>query len=123
MELTSSPPGDRKTAGVGDPFFFRCIDTACASEFQIGEKLYQCPKCSDLLDVCYHFPQMDVGQLKKDFRSRRLTNEPLDISGVWRYRELLPFRGDESAPAMWGSVTCGSSTSAGIPPARSRTTA
>ncbi len=95
MELTSSPPGDRTTAGVGDPFFFRCIDTACGSEFHIGEKLYQCPRCSDLLDVCYHFPQMDVGQLKKEFRTRRLTNDPLDVSGVWRYRELLPFRGDD----------------------------
>jgi threonine synthase len=32
--------------------------------------------------------------LKKIFRERRLSNAPLDQSGVWRYRELFPFLDD-----------------------------
>jgi len=73
------------------PFFFRCINDSCRSEFDIGEKLYQCPKCSDLLDIIRTYQDVDVEGLKKEFRNRRASNNPLNMSGVWRYREFLPF--------------------------------
>ncbi len=76
---------------MNSQFFFRCIDPRCGRQFPITEKLYQCPACSDLLDIAYLFPQLDVPALKRDFRERRTSNRPLDISGVWRFRELLPF--------------------------------
>ena len=76
-------------------FFFRCIEANCSAEFPITEKIYQCPNCHDLLDIAYRFGEIDVAKLKKAFRDRRRSNNPLDISGVWRFRELLPFRSNE----------------------------
>ncbi|MFQ5929679.1 MAG: threonine synthase [Acidobacteriota bacterium] len=73
------------------PFFFRCINESCRREFEISQKLYQCPVCSDLLDILTEHPTMDVVELKKTFHQRRASNDPLDLSGVWRYREFLPF--------------------------------
>lgn len=72
-------------------FFFRCINEKCRKEHDIGEKLHQCPDCSDLLDIVKANPDFDVNSLKKIFRQRRMSNDPLNVSGVWRYREFLPF--------------------------------
>jgi threonine synthase len=72
-------------------FRFRCINDSCLREFPIQNKLYQCPRCQDLLDIVYDFGRTDVDSLKESFSRRRLSNRPLDVSGVWRYRELLPF--------------------------------
>lgn len=33
--------------------------------------------------------------LRQTFRERRLSNKPLDISAVWRYREFLPFEASD----------------------------
>lgn len=75
---------------------FRCISDTCGKEFSIDEKLFRCSACSDLLDIAYAFDDLDPGDLRRVFRSRRGSVEPLDGSGVWRYRELLPFAsGDE----------------------------
>ncbi len=73
------------------PFFFRCINESCQQEFEITQKLYQCPACSDLLDIIHNFPAFEVTRLQEVFRQRRTSNNPLDLSGVWRYREFLPF--------------------------------
>ncbi len=73
------------------PFSFRCINDTCRREFEISRKLYQCPVCHDLLDIVYDFQAVDPDRLKRVFRERRTSNDPLDQSGVWRYREFLPF--------------------------------
>lgn len=78
-----------------DPFFFRCISKSCRQEFDITQKLYQCPACSDLLDIVSRFSMPDPERLKRTFRQRRVSNHPLDLSGVWRYREFLPFHEDD----------------------------
>jgi threonine synthase len=72
-------------------FLFRCIEPNCSTEYPITEKIYQCPACSDLLDVAYRFGALDIAALKSAFRARRSSNDRLDLSGVWRFRELLPF--------------------------------
>lgn len=76
---------------MNSQFFFRCIDPRCCRQFAITEKLYQCPACSDLLDIAYQFPEFNVPAVKRTFQARRASNHPLDVSGVWRFRELLPF--------------------------------
>ena len=77
------------------PFFFRCINDSCQKEFDIGRKLYQCPSCSNLLDIIKTYADLDPQKLKDLFRRRTASTDPLDISSVWRYRELLPFeKGD-----------------------------
>lgn len=72
----------------------RCI--TCEHEFATDQPRYRCGECGDLLDVVYDFPSFDVEQLKRTFDERLLSNRPIDRSGVWRYRELLPFYDDES---------------------------
>jgi threonine synthase len=67
--------------------------------FGIEEVLYNCPHCGGLLEVSYSAPVASAQELKQTFRHRRLSNAPLDQSGVWRYRELFPFL-DEMAPVV-----------------------
>jgi threonine synthase len=74
---------------------FRCINSACSRTFPIEKKLYRCPECADLLDIIYEYPGLQAEELKKVFLARRMSNCPLDVSGVWRYRELLPFAEDD----------------------------
>jgi len=76
---------------VSAQFFFCCINESCGKTFSAQEKLYRCPSCKDLLDICYDFSDLDGPELKKRFHQRRSSSLPLDVSGVWRYRELLPF--------------------------------
>ncbi|QDT94428.1 threonine synthase [Gimesia algae] len=55
-----------------------------------------CPKCGELLDVTYHWDQVPVPQSLREFEKRWSTrNNPIDFSGVWRFRELLPFAHDD----------------------------
>jgi threonine synthase len=70
-----------------------CINPACQSRFPITEILYQCPKCAGLLEVHYS-ARPDPVTLKTLWRERRTSNAPLDQSGVWRYREAIPFLED-----------------------------
>jgi threonine synthase len=74
---------------------FRCFNPTCSAEFDAMKPLYQCPTCGDLLDIAYDFPKFDAAALRKRFRERRGSNQPLDRSGVWRFREFLPFREDD----------------------------
>ncbi|MEJ2078356.1 MAG: threonine synthase [Acidobacteriota bacterium] len=75
---------------------FRCINSQCGKTFPTSEKLYRCPVCTDLLDIVYDFStDFEPQTLKRVFGARRMSNAPLDISGVWRYRELLPFEEED----------------------------
>jgi threonine synthase len=44
-----------------------------------------------LLEVKYDFDPFDPEALRRTWHQRRLSGEPIDRSGVWRFRELLPF--------------------------------
>lgn len=73
-----------------------CIGPACRAHFPITEVLYTCPQCGSLLEVCPPQIRSSVEALKRLWRERRMSNRPLDQSGVWRYREMLPFTGQEA---------------------------
>ena len=54
--------------------------------------LIECPRCGGLLDVDYDWSRLPVPTSLREMESgwaRR--HEPLDFSGVWRFRQLLPF--------------------------------
>jgi threonine synthase len=68
-----------------------CFSPSCRSQYEITEILYTCPKCGSLLEAGYPGPLDDPSTLRRVFRDRRLSNSPLDQSGVWRFREMLPF--------------------------------
>jgi threonine synthase len=71
-----------------------CFEPTCRSKFPLTDILYQCPQCGSLLEVDYDWDSAITSSWKEIWRERRLDNDRLNQSGVWRYRELLPF-GDE----------------------------
>jgi len=73
-----------------------CFEQSCRAEYSITDVLYTCPKCGGLLDAAYPGLTVDVPELRRTFRERRMSNDPLNASGVWRYRELFPFLEDYS---------------------------
>ena len=73
----------------------RCIDPACGARFGLNERLYVCPSCGGLLDVTLKADTDTDPEALRAVWTRRLASfDPRDRSGVWRYRELLPFAGD-----------------------------
>ena len=61
---------------------------------------FRCAHCGELLEV--EFPSWALGMapepeaLKALWRERRTSNQPLDASGVWRFRDVLPALDDWS---------------------------
>ena len=47
-----------------------------------------------MLEVVNSFEDADAQQLISLWRRRRASLDPLDVSGVWRFREMLPFVAD-----------------------------
>ena len=73
-------------------FVQRCINVDCGSEFDLAERLYVCSRCGDLLDVERIEPyEMEAEALRALWRERFASNDARDRSGVWRFREVLPF--------------------------------
>lgn len=66
-----------------------CFEEGCRARYEITEVIYTCPKCGGLLEVTY--PTADPSGWKQLWRKRRVSNHPVNQSGVWRYRELFPF--------------------------------
>jgi threonine synthase len=63
----------------------------CHQHYSLDQQFYECRHCGGLLDVTYSFGAIDPKALKIDFMNRRLSSAVQDQSGVWRFRELLPF--------------------------------
>jgi threonine synthase len=77
--------------------FQRCINPDCAAQFPVGEALSGCPACGELLDVAYDWNRLPVPRSLREFEARwGRRNEPLEFSGVWRFRQLLPFAPDDA---------------------------
>lgn len=71
-----------------------CFEEKCRSRFAITEVIYNCPRCGGLLEAVYSRPAMPAAELKALWLARRTSNAPLDQSGVWRFREFIPFLAD-----------------------------
>lgn len=71
-------------------FIQRCINGECGTEFGIDERVYVCALCGDLLEI-ERAEQLETAKLREVWLARRMSNEVRDRSGVWRFRELLPF--------------------------------
>lgn len=80
----------------------RCIACGCVSASP--SQNFRCSACGDLLEIVYPGWKTDQGfrlsglnpaSLKALWRTRRKSLLPIDQSGVWRFRELLPPFADE----------------------------
>jgi threonine synthase len=71
--------------------FLVCFRADCRAKYPITEVIYQCPRCGGLLEVEYEWQTWNMSAWKQLWRERRMDNTPLNQSGVWRYREALPF--------------------------------
>jgi threonine synthase len=77
---------------VSDLAFQRCIHSHCGTTVDLADTSFQCPKCGGLLDVAYDWDRLPVPKSLKHFESKWSNRtDPLDFSGVWRFRELFPF--------------------------------
>jgi threonine synthase len=75
----------------------RCILSACGAVYGLRERIYVCPRCGGPLEIdCRLDAPAGATALRESWAARAASRDPRDASGVWRYRELLPF--DEGAP-------------------------
>lgn len=62
-------------------------------EFDLDARLYVCSRCGGLLDI-ERREEIDASGLRELWQRRRTSFDPRDRSGVWRFREFLPFADD-----------------------------
>lgn len=75
---------------------FRCI--GCGELTGNARQDFRCAGCGDLLEITYPSWKQtspDPTNLKSNWRSRKLSASAMDLSGVWRFRDLLPALEDE----------------------------
>ena len=85
-----------KSAAIADKFSERaaqiCIMPGCGGVFGINERVYVCPRCGGPLEIeCRLSEGLNALILRARWEARAASHDAQDRSGVWRYRELLPF--------------------------------
>src|SRR5436309_1376370 len=79
-----------------EPVYQRCIDPGCAATCSVEETTFMCARCGGLLDVAYDWDRLPPPRSLRDFEAKWADRaNPLSFSGVWRFRELLPFAAPE----------------------------
>jgi threonine synthase len=77
---------------MSDLAFQRCINPACRATADLSDTRFACPACGGLLDVAYDWDRLPVPRSFKHFEAKWANRtDPLDFSGVWRFRDLFPF--------------------------------
>ncbi len=84
-----------------DAGYQQCLSPSCSARFDLGTVLFACPNCGSLVDVRYDWDKVAVPKALRAFDDRRATSPAtplgrLDLSGVWRFRELLPITAPEA---------------------------
>src|SRR5579872_6281230 len=75
-----------------DTVFQRCINSQCGATAALEDTSFVCAKCGGLLDVAYDWDRLTPPRSLRDFEAKwARRTDPLCFSGVWRFRELLPF--------------------------------
>src|SRR5438309_266264 len=84
-----------------DAVFQRCIFPECATTCAVDETNFVCPRCGGLLDVAYDWSRLSPPKALRDFEAKWSDRaNPLNFSGVWRFRELLPFAEPDQVPTI-----------------------
>lgn len=81
----------------GQNAFQRCISPACRETFDVGQVLTSCPRCHHLLDIEYAWDRLPIVKSLFELEARWSQRwDPLNLSGVWRFHDFLPFASRES---------------------------
>lgn len=91
-----------------DLVFQRCIHPHCGGTADPSFTGFACPRCGGLLDVAYDWNRLPVPKSLRHFESKWAhRTDPLDFSGVWRFRELFPFAPDDKVMTIGeGQTLC-----------------
>lgn len=73
-----------------------CLNPQCRATYGVDEVRVACTKCGELLDIKYDWSRLPIPKSLSYFEHRWATKGTdvegsLDFSGVWRFRELMPF--------------------------------
>src|SRR5215468_10182956 len=80
-----------------DLVFQRCINLSCAATCDVTDTSFVCPRCGGLMDVAYDWDRLRPPSSLRQFEAKWADRaNPLSFSGVWRFRELLPFAPPEA---------------------------
>jgi threonine synthase len=75
----------------------RCIRPDCRAIAGPEDTSFACPCCGGLMDVEYDRRKLPPPKSLRDFEAKwARRRDPLCFSGVWRFRELLPFAPPEA---------------------------
>jgi threonine synthase len=86
---------------VTETFLQRCIEPDCGQTYDIDTPIYTCTICNGLLDISWTEQQNeDPDRLRSLWKSRKTSNDPRDQSGVWRFREILPFEQNSAVVSL-----------------------
>src|SRR4051794_9668831 len=84
--------GTTTSPAATDSAYQRGINAARGATFGVDESLFACPRCGALIDVAYDWDRLPVPRSLREFEARWADRlDPLNFSGVWRFRDLLPF--------------------------------
>jgi threonine synthase len=81
----------------------RCI--TCGATPDSGAQDFRCTHCGDLLEFFFPGWVFDPSALKSLWLNRKTSRNPLDQSGVWRFRELLPHIPEKDAITLREGTT------------------
>ncbi|MDB5292090.1 MAG: thrC 2 [Phycisphaerales bacterium] len=81
---------------MNDVAFQQCMNPGCGAKYAIEEVHVSCTKCGSLLDIRYDWGRLprlkSLGYFEHRWSTKGTEAEGrADFSGVWRFRELLPF--------------------------------
>ena len=87
--MRPSATSEKGSAPSQATFRSRCIGCGLVSNSAAQD--FRCPNCGNLLEITdSSWNSLNPTALKALWRERRTLNESIDLSGVWRFRELLP---------------------------------
>jgi threonine synthase len=87
--MPPSATSEKGSAPSQATFRFRCI--GCGSVTSSAAQDFRCAQCGNLLEITdSSWNSQNPTVLKSLWRERRTLDEAIDLSGVWRFRELLP---------------------------------
>jgi len=71
--------------------YLECTEPSCLRPQKSEATTHECAFCGGLLEMNYEFEPISPSSLRQIWAERRKSRTLADSSGVWRFRELLPF--------------------------------